>query len=1204
VITGIVSVLISFSKCLISSTFGILAYSLTNFSNQVIPSSAAGFFFKFFHKLDFIFARQTSKSFFELVNSDFYRRHFAYLPFAYLDNTISPAESQEDGWLENMRGQGKNRDCFGLRPRNDGGLYKEGDKHLFSEKAAGSSPVKASLLTDFSSVDVDKIYSLEKNIPKSWRWKQKQLKEIIESENNIVLFLTQEDSYRGYLVFSLNLSMLLRISVDNRGELLGSILLEELLEVLKEKGVKDFTIMPVNGSAVFYEKFANRRKQSLSYRTEGLGIMRFISSSPVGEEKAAGSSPVRIRLFNSRGQNDGQRLFRPDSDLSSFNKKAVVDTLVSKNSHNLPQKGLGRVIHELGSKFYGVDNILFSNPGVLFGDILYKISAGDEVQNVTYGDTGPFDARFAKSYFRVYYNPFHIIKNTISLERSQEGGWLENLRGQGKNRDCFGLRPRNDGNSGDTILKSTDSSSSSSSIGGGKAAVLFFLIGWAGFLALSGNAGAGENPDEAKNYIAVDSWKTKKPANSGVDSVEKLINAIRPSCNVYRVRKGDNLYLLARKFHTTKTLLRALNNLDSTDLKIGQNIYIPHYTAKLRVNTVSNEMKIVIIDSHRKKKLTGLVYKVATGKPLTPTPLGDFVITGRLYKPDWWWQGKRYQPYESDYPYGIGYVFQTDRGFDIHSVRHSLAAIGNHSHGCVRMDDKLAEMMWYLLPAGTKGKVVQKGDSGLFPEKENSSSSVSLAHSSWLMALRGNADETCFPESRNGFFTGNTGQFGHALTSISFTSTFMSDLGIGRPSSRRDSRYNSIASFMLDRASSTLSPWEAQPGSEGTNTEYPPSGSSSITTLKCFNIMSSLICLNPTILYKESQDYPAEHFISGSSPAKISNNSLEVKDSVGKENELNRGIRNEDEARFDTFTALRTVLSEAEGMGDTEEFVAAHPDIFFNGLFGGSKSYGFRGVRESYIEFFEEILSSDKIKSDSQAGRETDSNFDLDVANFGRNHMQIDGYNTSIAYSHMHFFASFVGDAGSDSIFDRKDRKRCTAVYITFSSNPTIFPLVSYLDWNNGAVNNIGESYPLHFRIDKRSSFRGIGIPIGEILYLSFNSFSTFAILDSLTGKTLWLTISTYSPPYLDISFLKFFSSHFWSSNLFIPITSVNSNILKQLDNTIFPAKSQEDGWLENMMENRDRHLFSGKEKSSSPVNSEGISFSPVNSMGSYLFGK
>jgi len=84
--------------------------------------------------------------------------------------------------------------------------------------------------------------------------------------------------------------------------------------------------------------------------------------------------------------------------------------------------------------------------------------------------------------------------------------------------------------------------------------------------------------------------------------------------------------------------------------------------------------------------------------------------------------------------------------------------------------------------------------------------------------------------------TRNTGQFSHTETSTSFNTTSTSDFGRGRPSSLRDHRYKLIASFTFFSASSAVSPWEAHPGRAGTYTEYPPSSSSSITTLKCFNI--------------------------------------------------------------------------------------------------------------------------------------------------------------------------------------------------------------------------------------------------------------------------------------------------------------------------------------------------------------------------------
>jgi len=44
---------------------------------------------------------------------------------------------------------------------------------------------------------------------------------------------------------------------------------------------------------------------------------------------------------------------------------------------------------------------------------------------------------------------------------------------------------------------------------------------------------------------------------------------------VYTVRPGDTLYLIARRYNTTVDSLMALNNLSSTELRIGQQLTIP-----------------------------------------------------------------------------------------------------------------------------------------------------------------------------------------------------------------------------------------------------------------------------------------------------------------------------------------------------------------------------------------------------------------------------------------------------------------------------------------------------------------------------------------------------------------------------------------------------------------------------------------------------
>ncbi len=59
-------------------------------------------------------------------------------------------------------------------------------------------------------------------------------------------------------------------------------------------------------------------------------------------------------------------------------------------------------------------------------------------------------------------------------------------------------------------------------------------------------------------------------------SVSK-INTVSPDClhdRKYIVKKGDSLWLIARKFNTTTKKIKKLNNLSSTRLHVGQTLRI------------------------------------------------------------------------------------------------------------------------------------------------------------------------------------------------------------------------------------------------------------------------------------------------------------------------------------------------------------------------------------------------------------------------------------------------------------------------------------------------------------------------------------------------------------------------------------------------------------------------------------------------------
>ncbi|MDO9574987.1 MAG: hypothetical protein Q7J55_00480, partial [bacterium] len=218
---------------------------------------------------------------------------------------------------------------------------------------------------------------------------------------------------------------------------------------------------------------------------------------------------------------------------------------------------------------------------------------------------------------------------------------------------------------------------------------------------------------------------------------------------------------------------------------------------------------------------------------------------------------------------------------------------------------------------------------------------------------------------------------------------------------------------------------------------------------------------------------------------------------------------------------------------------ASSPVAGYLFILTGQKSYCFIGIAKNYVEMSEKVFSPYEIKADTEPGRKGNSALEGNIPYFDRKAVEIDRNNAAITYGYEHLLTLFIGNSYSCSVIKGKNRKRGSTVYIAFGRNPNVFPCMLDLYGYNGPVKNIGEDYLLHIRTDSRSSFLGMGVPMGETLYFSLSSFSTLVIFDSLTGKTLWLAISTYSPPYLLIRNLKFFASHFWSSIFFILIPPV-----------------------------------------------------------------
>lgn len=84
----------------------------------------------------------------------------------------------------------------------------------------------------------------------------------------------------------------------------------------------------------------------------------------------------------------------------------------------------------------------------------------------------------------------------------------------------------------------------------------------------------------AKKYgITVDKLKDLNNLNSNMISVNQklLVNDQKKdqTTNTYVVEKGDNLYSIAKKYSTTVSKIKEINNLKSDTLSIGQELIIP-----------------------------------------------------------------------------------------------------------------------------------------------------------------------------------------------------------------------------------------------------------------------------------------------------------------------------------------------------------------------------------------------------------------------------------------------------------------------------------------------------------------------------------------------------------------------------------------------------------------------------------------------------
>jgi len=165
---------------------------------------------------------------------------------------------------------------------------------------------------------------------------------------------------------------------------------------------------------------------------------------------------------------------------------------------------------------------------------------------------------------------------------------------------------------------------------------------------------------------------------------EKTEEPTCPTYNYFVIRRGDTFLTIARIFNiSVQELLNANPAVNPNNLYVGQVICIP--TAPSPV-FISISIAAKTLSLYREGRFIK-VYPVATGKPTTPTPKGNFTIINKQINPGG--------------PFGTRWMGLSKPHYGIHGTNNPASIGTAASNGCVRMYNEDVNELFNQVPVGT-----------------------------------------------------------------------------------------------------------------------------------------------------------------------------------------------------------------------------------------------------------------------------------------------------------------------------------------------------------------------------------------------------------------------------------------------------------------------------------------------------------------------
>jgi lipoprotein-anchoring transpeptidase ErfK/SrfK len=117
------------------------------------------------------------------------------------------------------------------------------------------------------------------------------------------------------------------------------------------------------------------------------------------------------------------------------------------------------------------------------------------------------------------------------------------------------------------------------------------------------------------------------------------------------------------------------------------------------------DRKLALIEDGQIKK----VYRVAVGRPSTPSPVGTFTIERRVKNPTYSHDGKTVPP-GPDNPVGTRWMGLSIPGYGIHGTNEPKSIGRASSHGCIRLAKADLEELYPLVAVGDTVRLVGQRD--------------------------------------------------------------------------------------------------------------------------------------------------------------------------------------------------------------------------------------------------------------------------------------------------------------------------------------------------------------------------------------------------------------------------------------------------------------------------------------------------------------